>query len=412
LLFPDIQTATPAGKYFPVPFTQSCLGASMRQRCISGDSHIDMGWLPPQLFVANASSQFRDRMPYVEDTPKGPRWTTRGGLHLGFACGLGASGRPYEPGKHDRADKMAAEGLFADGMQGVRRISEPDLRVKDQLRDGVDGEILYGILGMSDRLKDEEASVEMLRIYNDWLRSFCSYSPDRLLGLANIPCHTPEMALEEARRIVNIGGLRGLDMAAASPAAKPYYHRDWDPFWSFASEVGMPVHFHTFGPEFPAQWDTWDPMTKEGARASAFACGQFFRAARVLTGLVMGGVLDRFPKVKIVFAESGIGWIPYILDRMNWAWDEEFRHSLKLSLRPSEYWHRQCFASFQTEESALSALELIGLDNILWASDFPHPDGIWPDSQAYISKLFGHMSTDDRDKIAFRNAAGLYGLPV
>src|SRR5271156_6665679 len=160
-----------------------CLGASMRQRCISGDSHIDMGWLPPELFVANASSQFRDRMPYVEDTPKGPRWTTRSGLHLGFACGLGASGRPYEPGKHDRADKMAAEGLFADGMRGVRPISEPDLRVKDQLRDGVDGEILYGILGMSDRLKDEVASVEMLRIYNDWLRSFCSYSPDRLLGL-------------------------------------------------------------------------------------------------------------------------------------------------------------------------------------------------------------------------------------
>src|SRR5260370_19223223 len=162
---------------------------------------------------------------------------------------------------------MAAEGLFADGIRGVRRISEPDLRVKDQLRDGVDGEILYGILGMSDRLKDEEASVEMLRIYNDWLRSFCSYSPDRLLGLANIPCHTPEMALEEARRIVNIGGLRGLDMAAASPAAKPYYHRDWDPFWAFASGVGMPVHFHTLGPEVPPQWDPLDTQTAEPAPA-------------------------------------------------------------------------------------------------------------------------------------------------
>jgi uncharacterized protein len=90
-----------------------------------------------------------------------------------------------------------------------------------------------------------------LRIFNDWLRSFCAHYPDRLLGLANIPCHTPAMALEEAHRIVKIGGLRGLDMAAASPAAKPYYHPDWDPFWAFASEAGMQVHFHTFGPELP-----------------------------------------------------------------------------------------------------------------------------------------------------------------
>lgn len=384
----------------------------MRQRCISGDSHIDLSWLPPELFVENATAAFRDRMPFVEDTPKGPRWTTKSGLHLGFACALGATGRPYEVGKQERADKMAAEGLFDDGKRGIRRISEPHLRVRDQDRDGVDGEILYGILGMSERLRDDEASVEVLRIYNDWLSSFCAHYPNRLLGLANIPCHTPEMALTEARRVAARGGLRGLDMAAASPAAKPYYHPDWDPFWAFASEVGMPVHFHTFGPEFPAGWESWDAATKEGARGAAFACGQFFRAARVLTGLVMGGVLDRFPKVKIVFAESGVGWIPYILDRMNWSWDEEFRHTLKLSLRPSEYWYRQCYASFQTEESALPVLHLAGLDNILWASDFPHPDGIWPDSQEYIAKLFGNLSADERDKVTYRNAAGLYGLPA
>lgn len=382
----------------------------MRQRAISGDSHIDMSWLPPDLFVANAPAAFRERMPFVEDTPKGPRWTTKGGLHLGFTCALGATGRPYEPGKVERADKMAAEGLYEDGKRGLRRISDPHLRVKDQDRDGVDGEVLYGILGMSDRLKDEEASVVMLRIYNDWLKDFCAPYPDRLLGLANIPCHTPEMALREAQRVARMGGLRGLDMAAAAPTAKPYHHPDWDPFWAFASESRMPVHFHTFGPEFPPGMSSWDPVTQEGARGAAFACGQIFRAARVLTTLVMGGVLDRFPQVKVVFAESGIGWIPYILDRMNWSWDEEFRHSLKLSLRPSEYWYRQCYASFQTEESALPVLRIAGVDNILWASDFPHPDGIWPDSQAYIKKLFGNLTPDERDRITYRNAAGLFGL--
>jgi predicted TIM-barrel fold metal-dependent hydrolase len=126
----------------------------------------------------------------------------------------------------------------------------------------------------------------------------------------------------------------------------------------------------------------------------------------------MGGVLDRFPKVRIVFAESGIGWIPYILDRMNWSWDEEFRHSLKLSLRPSEYWYRQCHASFQAESSALPVLRIAGIDNVLWASDFPHPDGLWPDSQTYIAQVFGEFSDDDRDRVTYRNAARLYGLEV
>jgi predicted TIM-barrel fold metal-dependent hydrolase len=332
-------------------------------------------------------------------------------LHLGFACALGATGRPYEAGKQERADKMAAEGLYADGQKGIRRISDPHLRIKDQDRDGVDGEVLYGILGMSDRLRDEEASVVMLRIYNDWLKAFCAHYPNRLLGLANIPCHTPEMALQEAQRVVRAGGLRGLDVAAAAPGAKPYFHPDWDPFWAFASEAGMPVHFHTFGPEMP-DMTGWDDATKDGARGAAFACGQFLRASRVLTGLIMGGVLERHSKVKIVFAESGVGWIPYILDRLNWTWDEEFRHTLKLSLRPSEYWYRQCYASFQVEESALPILKLAGIDNILWASDFPHPDGLWPDSQEYIQRMFGHLTPDERDRLTFRNVAGIYNLPT
>lgn len=382
----------------------------MKHRAISGDSHIDMSWLPPELFVSQAPADFRDRMPFVEDTPKGPRWTTHSGLHLGFTCALGATGRLYEPGKIERADRMAAEGLYEDAKRGIRRISDPQLRVKDQDRDGVQGEILYGILGMSERLKDEAASAVMLRIYNDWLRDFCAPYPKRLLGLANIPCHTPEAALEEAQRVARLGGLRGLDMAAASVTAKPYHHPDWDAFWAFASEVGMPVHFHTFGPEMPPGMATWDPVTQEGARAAAFSCGQFFRAARVLSTLVMGGVLDRFAQLKIVFAESGIGWIPYLLDRMNWSWDEEFRHSLKLSLRPSEYWYRQCHASFQAESSALPVLRIAGIDNVLWASDFPHPDGLWPDSQAHIAQLFGDLSDDERDRVIYRNAARLYGL--
>jgi predicted TIM-barrel fold metal-dependent hydrolase len=176
-----------------------------------------------------------------------------------------------------------------------------------------------------------------------------------------------------------------------------------------ANETGVPVHFHTFGPEM-SNTTGFDAETKEKARAAAFARGQFLRASDILSGVIMGGVLDRYPNAKIVLAESGIGWIPYLLDRLNWCWDEEFRNSLTLSLRPSEYWYRQCYASFQYEPSALSILDLVGFDNVLWASDFPHPDGLWPDSQKYIESMFEKFSAQTRDKIVYGNVARIYGL--
>lgn len=347
-------------------------------------------------------------MPFVIDSPDGPRWTTNTGISLGFVCQVGATGRKYTPGMSERADKMAAEGLFSDGAKGIRRVSDPALRIATQDRDQIDGELIYGILGMAERLKDPEASVEMLRVYNDWLSEFCSYAPSRLLGIAQIPCHDVALALAEAKRVADKGGLRGFDMAAAGKQ-KPYYHPDWKPFWAFANETRIPVHFHTFGPEMP-DMTGWDTETKEKARGAAFARGQFLRASDILSGLVMGGVLDEYPAVRIVFAESGIGWIPYLLDRLNWTWDEEFKNSLKLSLRPSEYWYRHCYASFQAEESALPVLEMVGYDNVLWASDFPHPDGLWPDSQQYIQSMFGDLDPVLRDKIVYGNAAKLYDL--
>lgn len=380
----------------------------MRQRAISGDSHIDLSWLPPTLFVENASAELKSRMPFVVESDDGPRWTTHSGVALGLACQLGATGRKYKPGASDRADRMAEQGLFADGAKGIRRVTDPALRVKDQELDGIDGEILYGILGMSERLGDREASVEMLRIYNDWLVGFCSYAPQRLLGLAQVPCHDVGQAVAEAKRMIAAPGIRGLDMAAAAKA-KPYYHPDWEPFWALANESGTPVHFHTFGPELP-DLTGFDAETREKARAAAFARGQFLRASDILSGLVMGGVFDRHPNVKIVFAESGIGWIPYLLDRLNWCWDEEFKNSLTLALRPVEYWKRHCFASFQYEPSAIPMLDMLGFETVLWASDFPHPDGLWPDSQSYIQSMLGHFEPAIRDKIVYGNVARLYGL--
>src|SRR2546430_6727390 len=154
---------------------------------ISADCHLDLGWLPTDLFVTQASPEMRDRVPYVEDGPKGKRWRTEKGANLGLVNGMGSAGREYVPGRIHRADRMAATGLYEDGRKGIRRLTDPDLRIKDQDLDGVQGEVLYGILGATGRMNDPDATVETMRIYNEWLPAFCSIHSHRLTGGRSLP---------------------------------------------------------------------------------------------------------------------------------------------------------------------------------------------------------------------------------
>src|SRR5437764_1678968 len=177
----------------------------MRYTRISADCHVDLCWLPPYFFTSSASLAMKDRMPYVEDGPKGKRWLTKKGANLGLVNGMGSAGREYVPGKIHRADRMAATGLYEDGQRGIRRLTDPDLRIKDQDRDGVQAEVLYGVLGASSRLNDPEAAVEVMRVYNEWLADFCSTHPDRFAGLASIPNNPIDAAIAEVERVANRG---------------------------------------------------------------------------------------------------------------------------------------------------------------------------------------------------------------
>src|SRR5207247_2495861 len=133
----------------------------------------------PPVAAEQAPPVTRGRMPQVLDGPKGPVWVTTKGAKLGHARGMGSGGREYVPARIHRADRMAATGLYEDGKKGIRRLTEPDLRIKDQDRDGVQAEVLYGILGATGRMNDPDATVEVMRIYNEWLADFCSTHPER-----------------------------------------------------------------------------------------------------------------------------------------------------------------------------------------------------------------------------------------
>ena len=397
----------------------------MRYEVISADCHVDLCWLPPKLFTENASSALRERMPYVADGPNGRRWTTKKGVNLGLENGMGSAGRQYVPGKIHRSDRMAETGLYEDGKRGIRRLTEPELRVKDQDRDGVQAEVLYGVLGATGRLEDAEAAVEVLRIYNDWLADFCSARPERFAGLASIPNNPIDAAIAEVRRVAKRGVLRGLDIANSADL-KPLWDPYWNPLWGVINETGLPLHFHTVSGYQPDHIRKIMLIGGDPTRASlpgmpevdlAVARAAFatnitafqLNMSSILTSMIYSGILERCPRIKLVLGESGIGWIPYVLWRMDAEWEDQFK-DLSLRMAPSGYWKRQCWATYQTDPVGVKLIDELGADKVMWGSDFPHPDGIWPDSQEYIRRELGALPAGTRRKIVCENAARLYGF--
>lgn len=378
----------------------------MEYRVISADCHIDLIWLPPDLFTSNASAAMKARMPFVTDSDDGPIWVSKSGAYFGLQNGMGSAGRRYVPGQIHRADRMAETGLYEDGRNGVRRLTDPDLRIKDQDLDGIQAEVLYGILGAAQRLNDPEAAGEMMRIYNEWLDEFSSAYPERFAGIASIPNHDMKAAVDEVHRVAERGIARGLEVAATLDM-KPLYDQHWNPLWQAASEAKLPVHFHTIGGSKP-DLESMEPLQARQAFA-VFITGFQLNMAGKLMELVYGGVFEAYPDLVAVIGESGIGWIPYVLEHMDLEWEEQFK-DLTLKMKPSEYWRRQCRATYQSDPVGLRLIDLLGEENIMWGSDFPHPDGVWPDSLAFIERELADVPEKTRRKLVCENAAKLYGF--
>jgi predicted TIM-barrel fold metal-dependent hydrolase len=378
----------------------------MEYNVISADCHIDLIWLPEDLFTSQASGKLVNRMPYVKESDKGPIWVSQQGAVFGLQNGMGSAGREYVPGQIHRSDVMAATGLYEDGKNGIRRLTVPELRIQDQERDGVQAEVLYGILGAAGRLNDGDAAIEVMRIYNEWLADFCATYPERFAGLACIPNHDIDAAVKEIYRVAERGQVRGVEVANTLDM-KPVFDPSWAPLWQALNDVKLPVHFHTIGGR-PPDFAKMAPLQRRQAFA-VFITGFQMQMSRIIMELIYGGVLEAYSDINIVIGESGIGWIPYLLEHMDLEWEDQFR-DLTLEMKPSEYWRGQCKATYQSDKVGIKLLAELGEDNIMWGSDFPHPDGIWPDSQEFIDNELSHLPPGQKQKIVCDNAARLYGF--
>jgi len=380
----------------------------MQYKRISADCHLDMIWLPPDLFTSQAPQALKEFMPFVADQADGTkRWVDHNGADYGMAGGVGASGTPYIPGKQLRVDKMHEAGLYDDFKnKGLRRPGDPHLRVKELDRDGMDAEVIYGILAACAKMKNPEAANEMLRIYNDFMHDFCSHYPDRMIGLACLPYSDIDAAAAEVRRVAK-KGMRGVELSC-SWHMTPMWHPMWDPLWEAVNETQLPLHFHTFpsvDPELRKQYEL--PVQRQMTYAGL--CLFQMTLGNILTAMMGAAVFERFPNIRMVMGERGIGWIPYVLDRMDFEYKDQYQ-DLKLKKLPSEYWRAQCKATFQYDRIGTKLIEDMGVETLMWGSDYPHPDGVWPESAKYIDDQFSHLPADIKYAMTCGNAAKFYGL--
>ncbi len=391
----------------------------MQYQLVSGDSHIDLSWLPGDLFVKSAPARLRDAVPRVVDTKEGPRWMAEG-RELGVYGGLGFTFMAPKRGGSARVDRMYESGYY----EGRPHPADPELRLKDITLDGVDAEVLYGLSTAATHIKDPETLTAVFRIYNDWVADFCKSRPGRWYGLACIPMHDPPAAARELERAAGLG-LRGADLDA-SVAVRPVYLRDgtWDALWATAAEARMPVSFHIGGDKIKVPLPPKEDPSGQPADATTMAQNQFaYQGARSplgqlagaewLASIVMSGACERHPDFQFVLGESGAGWVPFVLERMDVRYASSYldrKLDPPLRLMPSQYWYRQGATTFQEDPCVGYLATQIGVDNLMWGSDYPHPDGVWPDSREVIQRTMGGLDQKALRKIVCGNAVKRYRM--
>jgi predicted TIM-barrel fold metal-dependent hydrolase len=374
---------------------------------ISADSHV---LEPAGLWMERVDKRLRERAPRVEPVNGVPSLVAPGSGIQPFALtGFSAAGRSGED-----LTKFIGTGYEAARAGGW----DPAERLKDQEIDGLKGEVVYSSLGMPlFGLEDPELQRACFAAYNDWVSEFCSYSPDRLFGIALISL---EDVMEGARELERCRkkGLRGALIAGLSPEDRPYTSRAYDPFWQAAGELGMPISLHVVSAAKRKHLLT--PTAQQIARAEGDAPGigmialYMFLTTDVQQSLfmiILSGVLDRFPKLKIVSAENDTGWLPHFMFRMDHAY-EKLHHRAKLNLEttPGELFRRQVYATFQDDPIGPMTYKYFGTDNYMWASDFPHPDSTFPDSRKVIERDFEGIPEQIKKKMVFDNVRRLYGI--
>jgi predicted TIM-barrel fold metal-dependent hydrolase len=363
---------------------------------ISADSHITE---PPNTYVDSIDPAWRERAPRMKSHEKLGDVFVVDGLPSPVPMGLvAAAGKPPQ---EIRATGVRFEDMHRGGW-------DPDARMQDQERDGVDAEVIYPTVGMVIcNHPDFDFKKACFEAYNRWLAGYCQAHPDRLIGCGQVSMRSPEDGIAELRAVKALG-LRGV-MMPGNPAQEDYDSPLYDRFWDAAIELDLPLSFHILTDR---SYAFQHPV--RGPAMNGFL--SIMRGCQDIMGLlVLGGVFERHPRLKVVCAEADAGWVPHYMYRMDHAYKRHrywLKAGMELSKLPSEYFAENIYTTFQDDWVAFQTADLMNWRRLLWANDFPHSDSTWPWSQQVLEEHGRHLRPEQRRAILCDNTAELYGIDV
>jgi uncharacterized protein len=374
--------------------TRAVLSPVVPVPIIDADGHVVE---PPEAFVDHLEPAYRSYAPRVLQFHD----------HFRYVCGDRLGFRIFA-----RPETVGAPGQTAmntDRPVVARGADDPAGRLLDLDVERIERAVLYPTYGlMIQGVTEREPALALCRAINDWLAEYCRHAPHRLTGIGTLPMTHPDDALAEARRCLEELGFRGVWRRPERFAGIPAVHDPgYERLWSYLAEADAPIAIHPgmngvvpydyFGDRFDADYSAM--------HAAHFPVEQMMN----VTSFVAFGILERHPALRVAFLECGAGWVPYYLHRL----DEHhemfgFPHG-GLTLRPSDYFRRQCFVSVEEPEPGLDAVVASYPGSVVFASDYPHADGTFPGAP---DGLLDTPLLDDtaRRAVLHGNACRLYAL--
>jgi predicted TIM-barrel fold metal-dependent hydrolase len=282
---------------------------------------------------------------------------------------------------------------------------DPKARLEIQDEEGVAAEVIYPSVGMVICLHpDPDYKKACFDAYNRWLAEFCETAPKRLLGIGMMACRTPAEGVREIKELKAMG-FRGV-MMCGDPHFEDYDSPAYDPVWEASIAEGMPINFHILTSK--------DSMGGVGVRGPKMI--QQIVTIRgnqnIVMMMVLSGVFDRHPNLKVIMVENDAGWIPHFAFRLDHAWEKHrwWMEVGAIKRKPSEYVHENIYATFQDDYSVQHVINAVNLERVMWATDFPHGDGTYPESRKVIDEITEGMTEHQIQSVVYDNAAALYGL--
>jgi predicted TIM-barrel fold metal-dependent hydrolase len=390
---------------------------------IDGDGHL---LEPPTALIDYAPDEYKDTVWQVHKDADGVEWLTLEDMKMEAAVmAFAAAGGEAED---ERVSKHSGERGYLD-------LPDYCWEAKGRLRaldgDQISQSVLYPTMLLTfQHLRTLPFAEMQCRAYNDWLSDLCADGEGRLHGVAILPHLDPERAAAEIRRVADLPHIVGVQVRP-NPAMdfKHLNHDVYEPIWTAAEEVGLPIGMHPLcsadlpgairgmklnklGSDIPVQ--DQDDFGSDNIFFTQMI-GNPVDMMTAVTFFTAGGILQRHPGLKVAFLEANGGWIVPWLERLDhhaemYSWDVPW-----LEMKPSEYFRRQCYISFDADESTLeftARSPYVGADRIIWASDFPHPDAKYPGTTKMLAENLVGLTAEEQRAIAGGNAAALYGLEL